>query len=238
MARLPQESYVRIQQCTEYILENMVNIENVTDYLFSEDVLSIDQISEIEAKVKGRQRVKKFLSIIMNECSDCYDQFLEALREKGFAQIADRIDSGIDDSRPINGSIQIKTEPISSHSMPNRDRKPDIKTNPGHVERGQMRSDHFEIWTRLHEHTVQHFSTQLREVTKKMAAEQIISEDDMEIINRETKENYNVGGATKLVEILGERGDLVLPRIKNALRNINNKVAYWIEDELNELGRN
>ncbi|KAK6183709.1 hypothetical protein SNE40_011136 [Patella caerulea] len=89
----------KIQRQYKYILDNMFNIDNLVETLFSEDVLNMDTMTRINEEKAGRPRVKKLLHILMTECGDCYQTFLKALRENSFSPIADKLEKDIPASR-------------------------------------------------------------------------------------------------------------------------------------------
>ncbi|KAK6184415.1 hypothetical protein SNE40_001928 [Patella caerulea] len=98
-----------------------------------------------------------------------------------------------------------------------------------------MKEDHLDIWNSEQEFLVTEFKNHLEGLITKFFSQMIIDSDDKEKIKREIRDNYNVAGATCLVEILAERGEHVLPRIIKALKPTYNKVANRLEDRLAEL---
>ncbi|XP_055954742.1 uncharacterized protein LOC130010759 [Patella vulgata] len=88
---MPRKNFERIQRHFDYILERVFNPDDLITALFCKGVLDIDQKTHILNIETGKPRVKKLLDILMTECGDCYQLFLEALREKGFGPIADTL---------------------------------------------------------------------------------------------------------------------------------------------------
>ncbi|KAK6189967.1 hypothetical protein SNE40_001926 [Patella caerulea] len=214
--KMRRENSIKIQRNFEYILNNLVNCDGLVDYLFSTEVLDYEQQTTIEETRKGKPRVKKLLEILMTECGDCYDAFLEALREKKLEEMANLIDSD-------PGRNEVKRE------------RPITRSQRAKVEKGEMQEDHFNIWNSEQDFLVTEFKSHLGDLITKFFSQMIIDSDDKEKIRREIKDNYNVGGATRLVEILGERGEHVLPRIVKVLKPTYNKIANRLEDRLAEL---
>ncbi|KAK6183705.1 hypothetical protein SNE40_011132 [Patella caerulea] len=98
---MPDKDYTRFQNNYKYMLQNMFNIDNLVDTLFSKDVLNIDTMTRINEEKTGRPRVKKLLYILMTECGDCYPTFKESLRETGFSPIADKLEKAIPASKTL-----------------------------------------------------------------------------------------------------------------------------------------
>ncbi|KAK6184418.1 hypothetical protein SNE40_006895 [Patella caerulea] len=152
----------------------------------------------------------------MTECGDCYDVFLGALREKKLGEMANVIDSDPEQK-------EVKTE------------RPITRSQRAKVEKGAMEEDHLDIWSSEHDFLVAEFKNHLGDLIMKLFCKMIIDSDDKEKIRREIRDNYNVGGATCLVEILANRGEHVLPRIIKVLKPTYNKIANRLEDRLAEL---
>ncbi|KAK6168299.1 hypothetical protein SNE40_021093 [Patella caerulea] len=88
---MPGKDFERIQHHYGYILDNVFNPDDLITTLFSKGVLDLDQKTHILNIETGKPRVRKLLDILMTECGDCYQLFLEALREKRFGPIADTL---------------------------------------------------------------------------------------------------------------------------------------------------
>ncbi|KAK6166967.1 hypothetical protein SNE40_022154 [Patella caerulea] len=88
---MPRKDLERIQRHYDYILDSVFNPDDLITTLFCKCVLDLDQKTHILNIETGKPRVKKLLDILMTECGDCYQLFLEALREKRFGPIADTL---------------------------------------------------------------------------------------------------------------------------------------------------
>ncbi|XP_050409271.1 serine/threonine-protein phosphatase 6 regulatory ankyrin repeat subunit C [Patella vulgata] len=89
--KMPRKDSERMQHHYEYFLDNVFNPDDLITNLFSKGVLDLDRKTRILNTETGRPRVAKLLDILMTECGDYYQIFLEALREKGFGPIADTL---------------------------------------------------------------------------------------------------------------------------------------------------
>ncbi|KAK6184421.1 hypothetical protein SNE40_006896 [Patella caerulea] len=98
-----------------------------------------------------------------------------------------------------------------------------------------MKPEHLEIWTELQEFLINEFKNNPEELMRILFSQKIIDTDDKEMARKEKRENLNKGVATKLVEILCDRGDMVLPRIIKALKPTYGKVAKRLEKQLANL---
>ncbi|KAK6169738.1 hypothetical protein SNE40_020729 [Patella caerulea] len=88
---MPRKDLERIQRHYDYILDSVFNPDDLITTLFCKGVLDLDQKTHILNIETGKPRVGKLLDILMTECGDCYQLFLEALREKRFGPIADTL---------------------------------------------------------------------------------------------------------------------------------------------------
>ncbi|VDI60937.1 Hypothetical predicted protein, partial [Mytilus galloprovincialis] len=85
------ECTIRLQKNYHMIVQQMSSLESVIDELISEDVLSLDDTSEIMSKTSRSEQVRELIGKIRH--TSTYEKFLLALRQDSVnAQLAEALD--------------------------------------------------------------------------------------------------------------------------------------------------
>ena len=72
-----------------------LNPEDVTDYLYQERVLTQEDVERIDAGPTRAQKARIFLAILQLKSDNALVKFLEALREKGYEELAAKVENPV-----------------------------------------------------------------------------------------------------------------------------------------------
>ena len=103
--KLKPADYKKIQDNFTYLLEQ-IEANDLTDFLFQENVLSYDDVEEIRSLPSKSKRARALLTRLLNAGPEGYGKFLQALKVCGYSTVAEKLEgpassgAGVDQLSP------------------------------------------------------------------------------------------------------------------------------------------
>ncbi|XP_067681775.1 uncharacterized protein [Haliotis asinina] len=72
-------------------IEEILEAKDITGLLFSKGILDLPDRQEIEAPPARTERAKRFLNIVVFRGPNAFTEFVSALKEKGYKDLADKL---------------------------------------------------------------------------------------------------------------------------------------------------
>ena len=105
--KLKPNDYQKIQQNFTYLCDE-VDARDLTDELFQENVLTQDDIEEIEAIPAQGKRTKAFLGMVLNAGpGDAYTKFLAALKQQ-YEHVAQKLEETISSASDVEEPCKLQ----------------------------------------------------------------------------------------------------------------------------------